>query len=211
MFEQFLPELKQWSQLKLQNLKGSCIPNKLKEREIITTDPEILQIVKGLTLEFLQESSINKVAKSFTNSVRSKQTYKKGIVINTAQKEGEFISPIFLRSTPDGANRMILNLKNLNQTLEINCVKMETIHLVAHLIQRNYYMLKITLKHAYYCVKILEEHTEYLEFFAGSKLFKFSVLPKGLSSGPRKFTKLTRLPTAVLRLEGIRIVIYIDQ
>ena len=112
MFEQFLPELKQWSQLKLQNLKGSCIPNKLKEREIITTDSEILQTVKGLTLEFLQESSINNVAKSFTN--RSKQTYKKGIVINTAQKEGEFISPIFLRSTPDGANRVILNLKNLN-------------------------------------------------------------------------------------------------
>ena len=209
MFEQFLPELKQWSQLKLQNLKGSCIPNKLKEREIITTDSEILQTVKGLTLEFLQESSINNVAKSFTN--RSKQTYKKGIVINTAQKEGEFISPIFLRSTPDGANRVILNLKNLNQTLEINRVKMETTHLVAHLIQRNYYMLKITLKYSYYCVKILEEHTEYLEFFAGSKLFKFSVLPNGLSSGPRKFTKLTRLPIAVLRLEGIRIVIYIDE
>ena len=41
-----------------------------------------------------------------------------------------------------------------------------------------------------------------------SKLLKFVVLPNGLSSG--KFTKLTKPPIAVLRLEGIIIAIYID-
>ena len=59
-------------------------------------------------------------------------------MINTAHEEGEFISPIFLRSKPDGTNRVILNLKNLNQTLKYNQFKMETIRSVAHLIQQNY-------------------------------------------------------------------------
>ena len=89
---------------------------------------------------------------------------KKGIVINAAHEEGEFISPIFLRTKPDVTNRVILNLKNLNQTLEYNHFKMETIHSVAHLIQQNYYMLKTDLKDAYYFVKILEEQTKYLTF-----------------------------------------------
>ena len=38
-------------------------------------------------------------------------------------------------------------------------------------------MLKIHLKDAYYSVKILEEHSKYLKFSAGSKLLKFEVLP----------------------------------
>ena len=87
---------------------------------------------------------------------------------------------------------------------------METIHSVAHLILQNYYMLKIDLKDACYSVKILEKHSKYIKFFAGSKLLKFFVLPNGLSSGLRKFTKLTKPPLAVLRLEGIVIAIYID-
>ena len=124
-------------------------------------------------------------------------------MINTAHEEEEFISPIFLRSKPDGTNRVILNLKNLNQTLKYNQFKMETIRSVAHLIQQNYYMLKVDLKDAYYSVQILEKHTKYLKFFGGSKLLKFVMLPNRLSSGLRKFTKLTKPPLAVLRLEGI--------
>ena len=49
---------------------------------------------------------------------------------------------------------------------------METIHSVAHLMQQNYYMLKIDLKDTYYSVKMLQEHTKYLKFFAGSKLLE---------------------------------------
>ena len=86
---------------------------------------------------------------------------------------------------------MIVNLKNLNQTLEYNHSIIETIHSVAHSIQQNYYMLKTELQDPNYSVKILEEHIKYLKFFAGSKILKFVVLPNRLSLGPRKFTKLT--------------------
>ena len=92
---------------------------------------------KGLTLDFLEEPSINKVGmKSGQNSPQimseANKLLKNGIVINIAHEEGEFISPIFLRSKADGTNQMILNLKNLNQALDYNHFKMETIHSVAH-------------------------------------------------------------------------------
>ena len=150
----------------IQHFKGGCISTRLKEWAKITSDPEILQTVKGLTLDFLEEPSINKVGmKSGQNSpqIMSEvdKLLKNGIVINIAHEEGEFISPIFLRSKPDGTNRVILNLKNLNQPLEYNHLKRETIHSVAHFIKQNYYLLKIDLKDGYYSVKILEKHTKY--------------------------------------------------
>ena len=48
-------------QQKLQNFKSDCISTKLKEWPKITSDPEILQTVKGLILDFLEEPSITKV------------------------------------------------------------------------------------------------------------------------------------------------------
>ena len=87
---------------------------------------------------------------------------------------------------------------------------MEKIHSVADLIQPHCYMTTIDLKDAYYSVKISEEDSKYLKFYVGKNLLKFVVLPNGLSSGPRKFTKLTKPPIACLRIEGVIVAIYID-
>ena len=71
MSEQFLPELKQRLQQKLLNFKGGFISTKLKEWAKITPEPEILETVKGLTLEFLEEPSIKKLGmKSGQNSLQ---------------------------------------------------------------------------------------------------------------------------------------------
>ncbi|MFI5421651.1 MAG: reverse transcriptase domain-containing protein, partial [Nitrososphaerales archaeon] len=42
------------------------------------------------------------------------------------------------------------------------------------------------------------------------RVYEFQVLPFSISSAPRAFTKLMREPIAVLRAEGLRLVIYID-
>ena len=87
---------------------------------------------------------------------------------------------------------------------------METVHSVADLIQPHCYMTSIDLKDAYYSVKISEEDSKYLKLYAGKVFLKFVVLPNGLSSGPRKFTKLTKSPIACSRVEGVIVAIYID-
>ena len=71
--------------------------------------------MNGLTLNFLEELSLNKVEINNEVGMKSGQNYqqimlkvnkllKKGIVINTAHEEGEFISSMFLRSKLDGTN-----------------------------------------------------------------------------------------------------------
>ena len=87
---------------------------------------------------------------------------------------------------------------------------METVHLVADLIQPHCYMNSIDLKDAYYSVKVCKEDSKYLEFHAGRICLKFVVLSNGLSSCPQKFTKLTKQPIACLRVEAIIVATYID-
>ena len=60
-------------------------------------------------------------------------------------------------------------------------------------------MATTDLKDAYYTL-----------ILCNSKLLKFFVLPNGFSPGPRKFTKLTKPPLAMLRMHGYTVAIYID-
>ena len=43
---------------------------------------------------------------------------KKGAIVPTEHEKDEYISPIFSTPKKDGASRMILNLKSLNQFIE---------------------------------------------------------------------------------------------
>ena len=71
-------------------------------------------------------------------------------------------------------------------------------------------MATIDLKDAYYSVKIGELDTKYLKFWLNYRLLKFVVLQNDLSPGPRKFTKLTKQPLALLRIQEHTVGIYID-
>ena len=88
--------------------------------------------------------------------------------------------------------------------------KMETLSSVLSLITPGRYLASIDLKDAYYLIFIHTDHSKYLKFFWKGQLYKFLVLPNGLCSGPRKFTKLMKPSIAILRIEGHIIVIYID-
>ena len=66
------------------------------------------------------------------------------------------------------------------------------------------------MKDAYYSVKIDGDHPWFLKFLYNSKLLKFIVLPNVLSPGPRRFTKLTKSPLAMLRIHRYTFEIYID-
>ena len=57
---------------------------------------------------------------------------------------------IFLRTIFNGTNWVILNVKDLDQSLEYKYFKLKVIHLVAHLIKQNYHIMKIDLKDAHY-------------------------------------------------------------
>ena len=71
-------------------------------------------------------------------------------------------------------------------------------------------MASLDLSNAYFSVPINVNDRCYLRFEWNDQLFQFTVIPNGLSSGPRIFTKLLKPAYAVLRERGHVISGYID-
>ena len=72
-------------------------------------------------------------------------------------------------------------------------------------------MASIDLKDAYYSVKVDERIQKYLKFCYDGKLFQYRAYPNGLSSCPRKFTKLLKPILWDLRKRGFILCAYLDE
>lgn len=72
------------------------------------------------------------------------------------------------------------------------------------------YMCKIDLKDAYFSVLLHKDFRKYLRFHWKGNLFEFLCLCFDLGPAPRIFTKLLKVPIAILRRLKIRLVIYLD-
>ena len=72
--------------------------------------------------------------------------------------------------------------------------KMDTLETAIKMVTPNCHMASIDLKDAYCCVPVHENDQKYLKFKWQGKLYQFTALPNGLSSGPRDFTKLMKPP-----------------
>jgi hypothetical protein len=125
---------------------------------------------------------------------------------------GEFVSYVFLRPEKEaGKYQMILNLKQLNEFVEYHHFKMDTLETVLKLVQPGVFMASIDFTDAYYSLAIAERFCKYLRFEFENVLYEYTCLPNGLSSGPRIFTKLLKVPLAFLReTYGVTISRYID-
>ena len=105
---------------------------------------------------------------------------------------------------------MILNLKELIEYVTYYHFKMDTLPIALRLITPGAYVASIDLKDAYYTVPIHTDHQKYLKFNWQGNFFIFTVLPNGLSCGPRMFTKLLKPVFAALTIKGHTILGYID-
>ena len=216
IYLEFLPQYKEYLYQCIRRFKAECLSQHISAWEEITSDQEVLQTVQGMKLEF-EESPLQGECSGFeipkNQSLIQEEVnklLKKDIVVECEHKAVEYISPIFLREKTDGTQRLILNLKKLNKYLEYKHFKMQTLQPILTLIQPNCYVATIELKDAYYSVNIDGDDTCFLKFLCNSKLLKFVVLPNGLSPGTRKFTKLTKPPLDMLRMQGYTVVIYTD-
>ena len=150
---------------------------------------------------------------SFEEAIIDKEISKlseMGVIEEVQSQENQFISPIFTKQKKDGEYRMILNLKELNKSVEYHHFKMDTFEIALNLVKPNCYMASIDLRHAYYSVPVLKQHRKYLRFIWKGRLFEFTCFPNGLALAPRKFTKLLKPVYAKLRQMGHSNSGYID-
>lgn len=87
-----------------------------------------------------------------------------GAVVEASHETNEFLSSIFVRPKKSGEQRVILNLKNLNEYVVYHHFKMNTFESAVNLIKKNCCMASIDIRHAYHSIPIAIEHQKYLRF-----------------------------------------------
>ena len=150
------------------------------------------------------------LAKVSTLACEVKDLLSLGVVVQTHTQQGSWISPIFTTANADGSQRLILNLKKLNDNIRQVHFKMEGLKDVIHVIQPQVWMASVDLRRAYYSVPIHKASQKYLAFLWEGRYYEYSCLPNGYAEAPMVFTKLLKPVFACLRSQGLKSVIYID-
>ena len=140
---------------------GGQVPFHIQQWQEITFDPYVLQCVKNchLELECEPSSSFNRHTNAQNFSFSEQQSIdnelneflSKQIIEFSHHESGEIISPIFiLPKKEQGKNRVIFNLKQLNESVVFRKFKMDTLEAAIKLLKPHCYMTSIDLRDAYY-------------------------------------------------------------
>ena len=200
------------------NLFAGRIKRFLSNWERLTTDKEVLNIVKGWEIPLLAKPIQQREPHSIKMTVEETSTVDlevnsmlgKGAIRLAIPKEDQILSNIFLRPKTTGGDRPILNLKELNQFVPYQHFKMEGLKDLKTMVQQGDLFCKIDLKDAYYTVPLSTKSRKYVRFKWRGNLYEFLCLAFGLGPAPRVFTKLLKIPIFILRRINIRLIIYLD-
>ncbi|KAL0147122.1 hypothetical protein M9458_057646, partial [Cirrhinus mrigala] len=131
-------------------------------------------------------------------------------VVPPQDRESGFYSRYFIVPKKDGGLRPIIDLRRLNRSVMKLKFKILTVKQVVSQIRSEDWFVTIDLKDAYFHVSILPQHRKFLRFAFRGEAYQYRVLPFGLALSPRTFTKCVDAALVPLRLQGIRILNYID-
>ena len=101
-----------------------------------------------------------------------------------------FYSQLFLGPKKNGKLHLVIDLSLLNQYINKQHFKMETVKSVRQSIMANDWAVSIDLTDAYLLVPIHLRSRKYLRFVYEHQVFQFTALPFGMSLSPWIFTKL---------------------
>ena len=121
-----------------------------------------------------------------------------------------FYSRLFLVPKKTGDLRPVIDLSALNRHMVVPHFKMETQSSVRSSIRDQEWAVSIDIKDAYLHVPMNRAVRRYLRFVVNRKTYQFVCLPFGLSTSPREFTKLLRPVVQLLRDQGVKLHVYLD-
>jgi hypothetical protein len=122
-----------------------------------------------------------------------------------------FYSHLFLVPKKDGGFRPVLNVSRLNRYINCPHFQMETVRQVRHAVEPEDWSFSIDLTDAYLHVPIHPKSYKYLRLaLSKEEVYCFRVLPFGLNTAPLVFTRVATAVAALLRTQGHRLHVYLD-
>ena len=133
-----------------------------------------------------------------------------GVISEVEFDDSDVVSRIFTVPKSSGGNRMIIDLSLLNLYINKVSFRMEDKNIIKSLINENDYLVSIDLKDAFHSISLHPESRKLTVFEFEGKRYSYNVLPFGLTSSPRIFTKNLKPVISFLRNSGIKITHYLD-
>ena len=121
-----------------------------------------------------------------------------------------YYSPLFLVPKKTGDLRPVIDLSTLNCHMVVPHFNMETQGSVRSAIRNQEWTVSIDIRNAYLHVPMHQAVCKYLRFVVNKKVYQFTCLPFGLATSPREFTKLLWPVVALLRQQGVKLCVYLD-
>ena len=121
-----------------------------------------------------------------------------------------FDSRLFLVPKKTGDLRPVIDLSTLNRHMVVPHFKMQTQGSVRSAIRSQEWTVSIDIRDAYLHVLMHQAVGKYLRFVVNKKVYQFTCLPFGLATSPREFTKLLRPVVSLLRQQGVKLQVYLD-
>ena len=150
----------------------------------MTSDKSVLEIVEGYLIPLISKpyqwrKRITKY-RSMEQKVLLSQAIvdlvAKGAVKEVQDQDHQFLSTMFVVKQSKNI-RPIFNLKALNNYVETQTFKLESLDLVKTILKPNDYLMKLDLNDAYYSVPIAKEHRKYFRFKFEGVIYEYQCLP----------------------------------
>ena len=122
----------------------------------------------------------------------------------------EYYNRLFLVPKKTGDLQPVIDLSSLNRHLVVLHFKMEMQGSVRSDIRSQEWTVSIDICDAYLHVPMHQAVRRYLRFVVNKQVYQFTGLPFGLATSPREFTKLLRHVVALLRQQGMKLHVYLD-
>ena len=179
----------------------------------------MLDIVKGYKIPFVQRPTqtyhpqtqpTDPIDDLLISTEISHFPLEKGAIEEVDMSQLHYSNSLFLVAKRSGGKRPVINLPPLNRIVPNQNFRMESILLLKDILKPNSFLTKIDLKDAFYSIPIAKMSRKYLQFIYHNKLYQFCILPFGISTAPRVFSKILKPVIALLRTRGISLIIYLD-
>ena len=120
------------------------------------------------------------------------------------------LQPIVPCPQGNGGWRPIIDLSSLNVFVHCPSFTMETPRSILRALQQGQWLTSLDLKDAYFHIGIHPADRRYLRFCHNGTSWQFTVLPFGLSTSPRVFTKILKPVLAYAHLHRVKLHMYLD-